>query len=446
MTPEQQLIQQITQLLSASQLENNAQLRDLASQYAEVTQEAVRRLARCADYLNRGMRSEAVGEARNAPPLLELCKTLEFTEARKWRNLCESAHLPVPAEINEKQIAQLREAVSNEQNLEPLLKQYRRAVYQQDHTECIRLLRALREQDAGNPNWSENLRPLEEAALPAVLVQAKQALESNDLQALRSLYEQELAHPQRVVPVPSQMLSQVRAKLMEERTSELKFQAENLLTELDNAIQTGDVPAVTRLQEQAGQLAQSEAFLSRPDGWDEALANAQAFLQEQQERLAREEAKRHELDHLNALLAGTPTEMELRQEWAKLVENGTEVTEHLQRQVEERLNELIRRGETRRTVLIFSGTVVLVGILVAIALSFAIHQRGQRRTATTVRLQELLKHEQYQELQMALDALATSDPELANTPAINAVRHDLDTALSSQKQVLTDFNTRMERL
>ena len=446
MTPEQQLVQQITQLLSASQLENNAQLRDLASQFAEVTQETMRRLARCADYLNHGMRSEAVGEARNTPPLLEVCEILDFPEARKWRNLCESARLPVPAELNAGQIAQLKEAVSNEQNLEPLLKQYRRAVYQQDHAECIRLLRSLREQDGGNPNWGENLRPLEQAALPEVVARAEQALANNDLQALRSLYDQDLAHPQRIVPPPPEILAKIRVKLMEETTAKLKSQAEKLVEELSAAVQSEDSSAVTRLLEQASQLIQEEAFLAQPNGWEKTLDAARTFLQEQQENLALQEAKRHELDHLNELLSGNPTAMELQQEWSKLVANGAEVTEQLQQQVESRLDELVKRGETRRTFLILGSAIALVAIVVALSLAFAMYQRGQRRMATTVRLQELLKHEQYQELQMSLDALASSDPELANSPAINAVRNDLNAVLASQKQLLTDFGSQMERL
>ncbi len=60
MTPEQQLIQQIQQMLAAANIEKNDALEDLAIQFAELCDATNARLARCSDYIDKGMRSEAV--------------------------------------------------------------------------------------------------------------------------------------------------------------------------------------------------------------------------------------------------------------------------------------------------------------------------------------------------------------------------------------------------
>ena len=63
MTPEFQLIQQIRELLQSDMLERTPALENSAEHFAEVCQTACQRLQRCAEYLAKGMRSEAVHEA-----------------------------------------------------------------------------------------------------------------------------------------------------------------------------------------------------------------------------------------------------------------------------------------------------------------------------------------------------------------------------------------------
>ena len=70
MIPEQQLIQQIQQVMEADHIERNPVLEELADQFAELCHDANARLQRCAEYLDKGMRSEAVHEAQSPPPLL----------------------------------------------------------------------------------------------------------------------------------------------------------------------------------------------------------------------------------------------------------------------------------------------------------------------------------------------------------------------------------------
>ncbi len=63
MTPEQNLIQQITRVIENNQLEKNSLLEEMAAQYSELCSEVNTRLLRCAEYLQKGLLSEAVYEA-----------------------------------------------------------------------------------------------------------------------------------------------------------------------------------------------------------------------------------------------------------------------------------------------------------------------------------------------------------------------------------------------
>ena len=75
MTPEQQLVQQIIQVINSNQLEGNVLLMDYSEQFAEMCRSANERLMRCNDYLDKGMRSEAIYEAHTQPDLSDAVPT-----------------------------------------------------------------------------------------------------------------------------------------------------------------------------------------------------------------------------------------------------------------------------------------------------------------------------------------------------------------------------------
>ena len=221
MTPEQQLVQQIIQVINSNQLEGNVLLMDYSEQFAEMCRLANERLMRCNDYLDKGMRSEAIYEAHTQPDLLQLAELLSSDELKRWRNVCVDLELTPFQPLNEQVIERLKKEEGHEENLSPLLKEYRRYVYQSDHENCIRVLREIREKDPTNPAWKTNLEPLETATLDAWVQQAESALAAMDLQRLKVIFN-ELNHPFRVVPAPESLMKRLRVALMSERSGDLK--------------------------------------------------------------------------------------------------------------------------------------------------------------------------------------------------------------------------------
>ena len=286
MIPEQQLVQQIVDLIHSDQVERNPVLEEFAEQYAELCFDVVGRLQRCVEYLDRGMRSEAVHEATSAPSLLGLVEVIQFDEVRKWGNIVTDLDLApfpsVPMDIVER----LRRECLTEESLAPLLKEYRRCVYQGDQDQCIRLLRELRERDPDNPSWAENLRPLEQDQLPRLLRKAEKALGAGDLRVLRGLLD-EMVHPQRLVPIPGEIVTPVKDALMADRRLEAGAQGASLAAGMSQALDEGNMPSLKELLQRWEALCSDDAF--RPTttmtrvAEDARLAHAQAVDKQQAE-------------------------------------------------------------------------------------------------------------------------------------------------------------------
>ena len=425
MTPEQSLVQQIQQTLNAEQLERTPNLEDLALQFAELCIAANNRLANCADFISKGRRSEAVHEAHNLPDLLQLADLMEFEGIKKWRNLCSDMELAVAPALNAENLEKLRAAVNAEEGLAPLLKDYRRCVYQGDHRGCIVLLRKIIALDAENPSWKDNLRPLEEEALPELVQQAEKALASGNHVRLKTLFE-ELDAPHRVVKAPDELMARIKRELLSERAEDVKREAYDLLAKLRPAITASDGTLVEALLEKSTAIEQNDAFLDRPETWDSTLAEAREMLDLQSRRRAKQEDFLKAIDELQAMLArGGYTEMELRHEWERLLAWELPVSDMLRKQVEEIFADI--RARKRRKVRIATiASVSVVIILLAVGGIVAFIKAKQLNTNSMVyQVEYLWGEEKYGELEAYLANLSQSNPDILHIPKVEDISRQL---------------------
>ncbi len=425
MTPEQSLVQQIQQTLNADQLERNPNLEDLAMQFAELCIAANNRLANCADYISKGRRSEAVHEAHNLPDLLQLADLMEFEGIKKWRNLCSDMELAVAPTLNADNLAKLRAAVNAEEGLAPLLKDYRRCVYQGDHRGCIVLLRKIIELDSENPSWKDNLRPLEEEALPELVQQAEKALASGNHVRLKTLFE-ELDAPHRVVKAPDELMGRIKRELLSERAEDVKRDALELLSKLRPAIAASDATLVEALLEKTVAIEQNDAFLDRPDSWNSTLAEAREMLDLQSRRRAKQEDFLKAIDELQAMLArGGYSEMELRHEWERLLAWELPVSDMLRKQVEEIFADI--RAHKRRKVRIATiASVSVIVLLLAIGGAFAyVKAKKINRDSMVYQVEYLWNEGKYGELEAYLANLSQSNPDILHVPKVEDISRQL---------------------
>ncbi len=439
MSPEQQLVRQICQAMSSGQLERNAHLQDLAVQFAELCQKANDRLLRCADYLDKGMRSEAVHEARTLPDLLALAELLEFDGVKKWRNISADMDFPPAPSLDAGRLARLREACVREGELEPLMKEYRRAVYQGDHDACIGVLRKLRQIDPGNPSWEVNLRPLEEASLENWCAWAEAALEEDDRERQRTIYE-ELTHPMRAVPAPEELIHRLRMALLSERAQELLAVGKKVQSKLQDALASEDGVEVEAALAEASGLAADEAFLKLPPGWEDDLAAGRAFLERLERQRASQAEFRAEVEALQEKVADRSTsELELRQAWERLLSSGQPLSDLLRRQVEERLAAMVRARQRKARLTIVLSVAVIAAVVAAAGWILYSVQASRQQAAMMAEMDQLFKSGEYGALQLYMDELRQSAPEFHQSPKVSDLRRQLERVLAERGEKQARF-------
>jgi len=77
-------IDEIRSLMQDEVIELTAQLEQLASEFAQGCREANERLRKCEEFLNQGLRAEALHFAELAPNLLDQVGMLDFPELAEW--------------------------------------------------------------------------------------------------------------------------------------------------------------------------------------------------------------------------------------------------------------------------------------------------------------------------------------------------------------------------
>ncbi|MBN2452005.1 MAG: hypothetical protein JXR77_16585 [Lentisphaeria bacterium] len=434
MIPEQQLVQRIVDLIHSDQLERNPVLEEFAEQYAELCQDLVARLQRCAEYLDRGMRSEAVHEATSAPSVLELVEVVRFPELKKWGNIVtdlELAPFPqLPMDIVEK----LRQECATEADLAPLLKEYRRCVYQGDQEGSIRALRTLREKDPGNPSWPENLRPLEEARLPHLLHAADAALAQGDLNRLRELHA-DMTHAQRCVPVPEDALERVRDALLARRRAETAALGADLCRRVRGALDEGEAGALAPLLEEWETLRGDEAF--RPTGsMESVLAEARARHGEWVREREAADAFAGQVQELRHLLANRgATAAAIRSHFEGLTAAGMPLPAGLRDEVSGALARLAARRR-RRTQLVVLAVCLLVAVAGCAAGFWVLQKRVQtRRRAQVQEMGLLLERREYDRLRTVIETLRNRDPALYASADVRHLAEQAEAALRRKAEL-----------
>lgn len=429
MTPEQQLIQQICQLIESGQIDRNPLVEDYAEQFAELCRLANERLLRCQDYIDKGMRSEAVHEAHTAPDLLVLGEQLQFAGLKKWRNICADMELVVFQPLNDELLAKLRSECAREQELTPLLKEYRRLVYQGDHHGCISVLRMIREKDPTNPSWANNLRPLEEEAMADTVAAAEEAIRTRDLTSLKALYD-DLTSPYRVATAPEDVLRNMRKLLMHDRAEALCKEGVAILQRLQSALANDEAEELAVVTAAAEKLAADDAFLRMPENWETTLAAARDMLA----AIAKRNEKKAEFGQALAelqdqLAANKLSELSLRHEWERLSAWEMPVPEILRKQVMETLADMqvkrLRR-ERRVTAAIVIGVLIVLGLLGAF-LHFRIVQR--RRAAIFTEMERMHSSAQYEQLDKYMEHIGHIDPNFMQSPQVRTMHQNLILAL-----------------
>lgn len=442
---EQELAYKILELVRTNKVARTPLLEDLAEQYAKLCGDINGRLSKCSDYLARGMRSEAIHEAQTQPALLELVRTVQFQEIAKWRSLCQEQQLAVPPQLMNDVVERLRKELPKEQELDPLLRQYRRLVHQGRAFECIQVLRQIIELDAENPVWKENLASLEDDHYEEFIARIEEALRQNDLAAIQECYD-EAIHPSRLLPLPADVTQRLVAALQARQREALMVRAQELCATLAGHMESGDAPLVEADLRQWESLASNEVF--QPNAAQlEVVVRAQIMLE------GTEKAKElllHQQELFGALRGvlelASPSESLVRQRLQEIKAAGIELPDDLATEANRILATIAERRLHRRNLALGAGGVVLLlGLAAGGAWLFLQEQKSQDQAA----LEQFRKQVEGGELFPAdvfAKRLLQERPKLVLSPEFQALSGKLEEMKKSREAKNEQFSKAMTAL
>lgn len=281
----QRAVDEIRSFLSANDQTYRAALRDLAAAYAEACAEVNQRLRRCEEFLQKGLRSEAVQYAQAEPVLLDVLAVLDFPERGQWEELALLYALPPAPRLRVDTAEALNRAYAEVQPLEVLLRQHRRlALARSPLRDRLAVMRQIAQLDAGNPVWADDIADFETARLQEVRGEIDGVLARNDIDALARLWE-ELHTTPWTVPPSSQLLSAVNAQVAQFSHIVTRRLLENAGHELARAYAADDEARAVRARDEWYRRAQ-EANLDPADPITRRVAPALKWLTQKERRNA----------------------------------------------------------------------------------------------------------------------------------------------------------------
>ena len=198
------------------------------------------RLARCADYLRRGLRSEAVHLAECHPNVLRSVEDLQPTDPHELESLFTQLGMTAPEQPNAAVIADLRTARETELSLSSLLAQHRTlSVGQGPVRQRLTVLYALAQKDPTSPTWPSEIRQLEAERLKGIEREYKIAIRKSDLAALDEL-GWEVSQSYWLNPLPSDLVQRIQDSAQTVRRDAKIVTLKELIDQLQSAREDGD--------------------------------------------------------------------------------------------------------------------------------------------------------------------------------------------------------------
>jgi hypothetical protein len=445
MKHEQELIQKIIELVRTSRMARTPQVEDLADSYANLCVGINVRLMKCAEFIEKGMRSEAVHEAQVAPAVLELVRMVQFQEVAKWRAFCQEQQLPVPPQIYNDIAEKLRKELPKELEMDPLLRQYRRLVHQGKSNESMALLRQIIALDPANPVWKENLAALEDEHFDDQLHEIDLALKQNDTVKLKSLYDEAL-HPTRVLPFPSDIVQEIRRALQAEQRQELEQRAVTFCANIAGHIAARDANLLQADLTQWESMASNEIF-EASSGQLGLIARARSELDGLQREAERRKQEAELLEALKeALRPSLPKVKALNQALHALRQSEFAIPEALQADVDKAFANIEKSKQRRKGMILGVSFAIMLAVFAVIGAIF--WQQHVTKTLEAAKVATIMdfKNPDTEVGKARERQLQITHPQLLTDPEISAALTDLNNRIEKRKTQLEKFERGMIEL
>lgn len=410
-------------------------LEPLAAEYAAAVAKANERLNECIGLIRKGLRSEALQRVRMAPNLLDVAADLEFPEFAEWIEILQFYSIDVPDNLDADAVAQINEALIEEQPLEELLRQHRRlAIAKAPLAWRLRVLRQIAELDSLNTVWLDDIQSWETIRVSQLATEfqriASNPLSDKDLHSLKD----ELAFPRWIVKPPADLLEKVSGLSAQRLYSTQLVDLKSLADSLHNAFASGDEQASLQL------ASQWEAGLAKlksppPRNLLEDVAPALEWIQDRVRDRAQEKKYEGLQSKLQAiLLKSSSTEFELNTAYGDLIALQLGIEPLLEQRYGTRIREMQQIAK-RKQILALTA-IVASALFLASGLGFWLWNRNYRAAvdASVARLEQLIDQEDLVQAQTVHQSLLDQSPSVAKASEIIALKTTLDSKQAAEQK------------
>jgi len=442
MADPQHVVDDIRSFLLSTDQQLTDSVRQLAQQYAAACTDANQRLRRCAEFLSRGLRSEAIHLAQAEPVLLDLVATLDFSERPQWEQVCLMYGLPAGPALQMETASALNEAYADDQPLEELLRKHRLlALARAPLYPRLQLLRRIAEIDVRNTIWAEDVKEFERARLQHIANGLDVLVRAANVPGLKSAQE-ELTRPGWLVPVPQSLLTRVQNSARSVSHAHALAALRKLEAPLFDAMNAFDVARASQLRrEWNGHL---QAFNGvNPCPSDPLWGRTQIvfeWIEQQASRSTQESAYQKALADLEKGLNASCDRLQLERLAHGVLKHERGMPEALHHRYNVYLQHLQSAGRRRRVLMI---AVPAACLLIAAAVGYWWMNRseeGQKLTTAVTTLEQMLDAGQVAEARAYLNKLSESEPTTAQKPRVV----ELQVRLQGEEKRLRERKTQFD--
>lgn len=238
-----QLAIRLKTFLSSADLTDSQTARSLYASFLQINNLLSSRMINCSSLLQNQQKIEAVTLAQQEPSLSNIYDAIMFPERKLLLRLAALYSWELPAEINSALMEDINKALSEMNDLRPLLAEFRRIARSNQLENKLRLLREITRRDRNNQEWERPLREVENQYLTKLIDQAQQAIIDKRYGELETIHG-ELKNSTWVVSIPTVVMQKISKVVNDYRLEMRKQRAMELLHEVNNALATFDVTAL----------------------------------------------------------------------------------------------------------------------------------------------------------------------------------------------------------
>ena len=437
MDSDRQLMVRLKAFLNSTELIDSPTARELYKAYCELNNQAVQRLVECEVLLQKKQKIEAVVLVQQEPNLFDLIDSLYFPERKDLLVLADLYDWPAPDAINFSAVSNLRKAVSEMDDLRPLLTEFRRIARTDQVKYKLHLLREITRIDKGNPEWRLPLTEIENQYVSQIIAEAQKSIQNKDFTRLEQIYE-ELKNTHWVVTIPTIVLQKVEKIVTQHRLEEAKKGAAEILEKINGAYGAFDVAGLEDAFVCWNEHCRKYDY--SPDEKEKLQLNeAAGYLDSEKKKQKEQQEFQTLLEQITLLLDSSAPLPQVEKNFAKAQSSGLEIPDYISNRVAQYRRDIER--ERRAALIIKSlkiiGAAAAVMLIVTGAAIWVV--QASIETKQSENLLASIERGDIEGAQKRLTEIETNFPKLSKRPKITNAKAALEKLISSEAERARSF-------